>query len=53
MNTSGDFYSILLFMLGLNNEWCVGGIKKVAPLSYLALKQQLDPRSPILGGHRG
>jgi hypothetical protein len=53
VNTRGEFYSILLFMLGLNNEWCVGGIKKVPPLNYLTLKQQLDPRSPILGGHRG
>lgn len=53
VTTSGEFYSILLFMLGLNNDWCVGGIKKVPPLSYAVLKPKLDPRAPIAGGHRG
>lgn len=52
VTTGGEFYSILLFMLGLSNDWCVGGIKKVAPLTYAPLKQRLDPGSPLLSGHR-
>lgn len=50
VTTGGEFYSILLFMLGLSNDWCVGGIKKVPPLSYTALKQKLG--APVFGSHR-
>jgi hypothetical protein len=53
VTTGGDFYSILLFMLGLTNDWCVGGIKRVPALNHAALRQQLDPRAPVLAGHRG
>ena len=52
VTTSGEFYSILLFMLGLSNDWCVGGIKRVAPLDYGALRQRLTPGAPLLGAHR-
>lgn len=50
VTTGGQFYSILLFMLGLSNDWCVGGIKKVPPLSYSPLKQKLG--AALVGGHR-
>ncbi len=42
--TSGNqFYSILMFELraGKPNEWCVGGIKKVPPMNYQAIKTKL------------
>jgi hypothetical protein len=49
VNTNGDFYSILLFMLGLNNDWCVGGIKKIPALHYDAVRQGLGPMAPVPG----
>lgn len=42
--TSGNqFYSVLMFQLtaGKPNEWCVGGIKKVPPMNYQAIKTKL------------
>ena len=38
-----EFHAILMFALqGVQNEWCCGGIKKVAPMNYGAIKAKLS-----------
>jgi hypothetical protein len=42
VTSANQFYSILMLKLqGSQNEWCVGGIKKVPFMSYQALKTAL------------
>lgn len=43
VTSGGEFHSILMFLLtgGEPNQWCVGGIKKVPPMGYQALKTAL------------
>ena len=45
VTATNQFYSILMFKLsGSQNEWCVGGCKKVAALNYHAIKAKFLPR---------
>ena len=43
VTSANRFYAILMFSLtaGLPNEWCVGGIKEVQPMSYEAVRAKL------------
>ena len=43
VTTTGDFYAIAMMPEGggAHNEWVCGGAKKVPPLGYAALRQQL------------
>jgi hypothetical protein len=40
VTTSGEFYSVVMFMDGVN-EWYCGGAKKVQPMSHDALKMYM------------
>lgn len=45
VTSAGDFYSILGFALkdkmGQVSAWCIGGIKKVAPMDYAAVRTKM------------
>jgi hypothetical protein len=42
VTSANEFYSVLLFMLqGGTTQWCSGGIKKIQPMNYQALKTAL------------
>jgi len=51
VTANNQFYSILMFKLGVGqNEWCVGGCKKVAPMTSQAIKSNLLPRGSLSDG---
>ena len=52
VTSDNRFYSILMFGLkgGQSNEWCVGGIKKVPPMNYQRIKNEL--KGLTLGKYR-